>query len=565
MRRKLTLHRDLRKLFAVLLGVALAQSLMVVVPAWAVQHLFDRSSGHLATGPLTSRSLVLIFVTSAVMAFLLEVAKRRLASEIGLRHAANLRKSLFRRIIEDPSLKAQKTDKGTLLLPFVGDLSASRRWVGEGLARGSAALVLIPVLLTLIATRSRSVALGLALVLAVSLLSSLLLSGPLNRAVRDVRRHRGGLTAFIAGRLDAAATVKASGRVRRELRKVDSRTGKLSDSERRRAWVIGLMRGLAHLTNSILVLVTLLIGSRIVASGQATPGAIVAILSLVGLLAGGMTDLSRAFELWHPAKIAEDRIDRILRSKPRRQSARTPRREVTGGANELILSELSVAGKFKSLSASVTPGERVLIDGSVGEGKSALLAVLAQLIEPDGGHVLIGTTDLASSSDSERRRLIGFASSESAILPGSLAMNITYRGTMSEEQIVVDLARQCGLEALMTRLPGGIKGRLTPDTPLSEAERNGIFLARALFDDPALLLLDSIDQLLAPGTRAWFAAHLENYPGIAIFVAKSAELQARASRRWTLEGGSLRDELLSTGDQRQAVDDVVIPFGRNER
>lgn len=562
--RPLTLHPELRKLFAALLGVALAQSLIVVIPAWAVQHLFDRFSGHAGTGSLTTSNLVLVFLATALTAFLLEVGKRRLASEIGLRHAASLRNSLFRRIIEDPSLKAQKTDKGTLLLPFVGDLTASRRWFGEGLARGSAALVLIPVLLALIATRSAELALGLAIVLAISLLCSLALSRPLDHAVREVRRHRGGLTAFIAGRLDAAATIKASGRTRRELRKVETRTEKLSDAERRRAWVTGLMRGLALLTTSILVLVTLLIGSRIIASGEATPGAIVAILSLVSLLAGGMTDLSRAFELWHPAKIAEDRINKILRAKSRRRTASQSQvGQQQTGPHDLVISQLSLAGRFKSISATASAGDRVRIEGLPGEGKSALLAVIAQLIEPTGGAIRFGSVELGSIGDAERRQLIGFASNESAILPGSLAMNITYRGTNVNEEAVVRLASQCGLDSLTMRLPRGLRGRLTPDTPLSDAERNGIFLARALFEEPPLLLLDSIDAPLAVSTRRWLSDRLRDYPGVVIFVTEREDLRAIASRIWSLEGGHLHEEAMDKSVPAPALDDIVVPFERN--
>lgn len=562
--RPLTLHRDLRKLFAALLGVALAQSLIVVIPAWAVQHLFDRFSGNAAAGSLTTGKLVLVFSATALAAFVLEVGKRRLASEIGLRHAANLRSSLFRRIIEDPSLKARKTDKGTLLLPFVGDLTASRRWFAEGLARGSAALVLIPVLLAIIATRSAELALGLAMALALSLVCSLALSRPLDRAVKEVRRYRGGLTAFIAGRLDAAATIKVSGRMRRELRKVEARTRKLSEAERRRAWVTGSMRGIALLTTSTLVLLTLLIGSRIIASGAATPGAIVAILSLVGLLAGGMTDLSRAFELWHPAKIGEDRINKILAVKPRRRAPPSnPSAHQQAGPRDLVISQLSLAGKFKAVSATASAGECVMIDGSAGQGKSALLAAIAQLIEPSSGTIHLGPRELGSIGDAERRRLIGFASSEGAILPGSLAMNIAYRGAGVNQEAVASLASQCGLDSLAGRLPGGLRGRLTPDTPLSEAERHGIFLARALYEEPPLLLLDSIDAPLAAATRRWLAQRLEAYPGVVMIVTDREELRVVSSRRWLVEGGHLREAAVNQSVFPLPSADIVIPFERN--
>ena len=562
--RTLSIHRDLRKLFATLLAIALAQSLIVVVPAWAVQHLFDRFTARPDSSSLATGTLVALFSATALAAFLLEVGKRRLASEIGLRHAANLRNSLFRRMIEDPELRARKADKGTLLLPFVGDLTASRRWFGEGLARGSAALVLIPVLLGLIAIRSGAIAAGLGAALALTFLCSLALSPPLDRAVREVRRHRGELTGFIAGRLEAAATIKVSGRTRRELRKVATRTDKLSQAERRRAWFIGLMRGLAHLNHSILVLVTLLIGSRAVASGGSSPGAIVGILSLVGLLSAGTTDLSRAFEVWHPARIAEERINRVLRAKPRRRAAaRQHSKPIGSNPGDLVLSRLAVSRRSEAISATVSPGERITIEGSPGQGKSALIGVIAQLVEPIAGTVRLGPVDLASLSESERRRLIGFGSNDCAILPGSLAMNIAYRGTVTDQQAAAALATRCGLDSLVARLRGGMKGRLTRDTPMSDAERHGIFLARALYGEPALVLLDSIDSELPEATLQWLSGYLGAYPGVVVLVAENDDLRALASRRWTLENGVLHDQPVAPRATLPAADDTVVPFGRS--
>ena len=318
-----------RAWFSGLLALALAQSLIVMVPAWVVQQLFDKFAGrshHHITLPTST--LILIFLASALSAMLIEVGKRRVAAEMAMRHAATIRTQLFQHIMSSPQ-RANQRNKGGLLIPFVGDLTAVRRWVGEGLTQGASALVLIPVILIIIATRNSLLATTLFAVLAGSLAYSLLLVRPLDRAVREVRQRRGALTSFIIGRLEAASTVHAAGRIRGELRKVERRTDALSTAERRRAWAVGATRGVAMLTRSVLVLCTLLVGIHEAASGRATLGAVAAILSMVHLLSAAVTDLVRAFEVWRPAKVAYERIERLLKNNDN-NSARTQRPTLNG-------------------------------------------------------------------------------------------------------------------------------------------------------------------------------------------------------------------------------------------
>ena len=557
--RLIRIEPELRSWFGGLLALALAQSLIVIVPAWVVQQLFDKFAGRIHYhSTLPTAMLVSIFLTTALIAMLIEVFKRRVAAEMAMRHAASIRTELFKHIISSPH-EASRRSKGGVLLPFVGDLTAVRHWVGEGLARGAAALVLIPVILGIIATRNLLLSASLFAVLVGSLLSSIFLLRPLDAAVRDVRKRRGALTTFIAGRLEAVLTIHSAGRITAEMRKVATRTDSLSTAERRRAWAVGATRGVAMLTKSVLVLCTLLVGLHESKSGRASLGAIAAILSLVHLLSAAVTDLVRAFELWRPAKVAYERIERLLfNSYIQSISPDQPTPDRAG----LRIEKVSVPERLTNISGAAKRGNVVWIDGPPASGKSAVLSVLAGLTHIADGRVFFNGCDLSGVSQGDRARLIGYASADLPLLPGSLGMNLRYRSPRVSDSTLLDLARHCGLNSLIDRLGEDLKGRLTGRGDLSAGERQGIALTRALAGTPKLLLLDSIDTHLDKAILFWLCERLRNYPGVVLMTASTIPLQNAAIERWTLSGGRLAQ--VERLDRPKLFSDPtnVLPFGR---
>jgi ABC-type multidrug transport system fused ATPase/permease subunit len=533
-------------LFASLLLLALAQSLIVMIPAWAVQHIFDGISLSRTKSSYPMRPLVGVFLAGAIVAFLAEVAKRRLAAEISLRHAAQVRQALFVRQISSTPYRPK--NKGTILLPFVGDLSAIRRWVSEGLARGASALILIPVMLTTIATRSLPLAGALALVLLLSFTCSALLIPPLDRAVREVRKRRGALATFIGGRIEAAATIRAGGRAGSEARKVDTRTRKLSDAERSRAWVLGTTRGVALLTQSLLVLAALTVGVAEAGNGTTTPGAIAAVLSLVGLLGTGVLDLTRALELRQPAKVAQERIERILAGSPSRRASIPAKAKSEQG---LMLSEFEMSDLLEKVSADAGEGARISIEGPTGAGKSALINAIAQGSLDYSGHVLLDGADLRRMRSKLRAEMVGLASADLPLLPGSLGMNLRYRAPDIADDDLLSLAVSCGLASLVERI-GGLDGKLTGHG-ISAGERQALAIARAIAGRPRLLLLDAVDGQLDADAHAWLRQQVAAYEGIALFIASRAELQAVANQRWLISGKRL--------ETREAGRSNVVRFG----
>lgn len=552
--RLISIRPDERGWFAAILSLALGQSAAALITAWAVKELFDSFLGRHHQHAAHIGTIVLVFAGTAIGASLIEAGKRRAAAELSLRRAQFIRLTLFRHIINNPHVTGQRTKGGTLL-PFVGDLTTVRRWIGEALGGAASAAILVPVLLIAIGTRDLVLACALFVILLCSFGGSLFLLASLDRAVREVRRRRGGLTAFIIGRVEAAGTIYVSGREKAETRKVEARINGLSEAERRRALILGCTGGVASISRSALVLCTVLLGFYEARGGRITAGSVAGILTLVHLLSGAVTDLVRAFEAYRPAKVAYERIDRVLGTSPS-QSAVTGAPAGGGEAKTLQLCGVSVPGQLQHISGQASHGSVVLIDGASGSGKSALLRTIAQLARPSRGNILYGGQELRNLPARDRARFVGYASTDLALLPGSLGMNLLARSKVADEDLR-SLAAKCGLSRLIGRLPDGLKGRLTGTLELSVGERQGIALVRALAGSPPLLLLDAIDSNLDTQVLDWVSAHLKQYPGIVLMVACTEALRRAATMTWWLDAGVLKEikavEEFAPGDGPKVV------------
>jgi putative ABC transport system ATP-binding protein len=142
------------------------------------------------------------------------------------------------------------------------------------------------------------------------------------------------------------------------------------------------------------------------------------------------------------------------------------------------------------VSLSVAAGELVALYGPSGSGKTTLLMLIAALIEPDGGAVLVDGRDISRLSDSERSRYrlreLGFVDQTTDLLPGG---NVVQNAAMKLWLLEHTRDAEHRIEPLLVRL--GLGDRLAHRADqLSMGERQRVMIARALSTHPKLVLAD---------------------------------------------------------------------------
>jgi putative ABC transport system ATP-binding protein len=142
------------------------------------------------------------------------------------------------------------------------------------------------------------------------------------------------------------------------------------------------------------------------------------------------------------------------------------------------------------VSLAVAAGEMVALYGPSGSGKTTLLSMIAMLLEPTSGSILIGGRDVSSLSEREASRLrlseIGFIRQSFDLLPGVSAIDNSVLKLLSTMRW---REAQCEVTPLLERLGLGERLAHRAET-LSMGERQRVMIARALSTRPRLLLAD---------------------------------------------------------------------------
>jgi ATP-binding cassette subfamily C protein len=148
---------------------------------------------------------------------------------------------------------------------------------------------------------------------------------------------------------------------------------------------------------------------------------------------------------------------------------------------------------LEAVSFTLAPGQAMAVIGPNGAGKTTLLRLLSGLVAPTEGGIWLDGRRLATMTERERRQ-IGYLPQNVGLIDGTVGENIT---RFSREGDPIAAARAAGVHDLIGRLPRGYDTELRVDAPaLSAGQLQRIGLARALFGQPRLLILDEPDASL---------------------------------------------------------------------
>jgi ATP-binding cassette subfamily C exporter for protease/lipase len=296
------------------------------------------------------------------------------------------------------------------------------------------------------------------------------------------------------------------------------------------------------------------LGAYYVLQGQMTAGGMIA-ASII--LSRALSPIERSIGAWRSfvsAKAAYRNLQRLLgTANPEAISVRLPRPHGRLAVQELLyLAPQSRDMIINNVSFEVEPGQTCAIVGPSGAGKSSLCRLLVGAWKPSHGHVRLDGADVSTWDPEDLGPYIGYLPQQVEVFPGTVAENIT-RLREVDSAALIAAAKLAGIHDMILRLPDGYKTDVgLHGNRISLGQRQRIGLARALFGDPPLIVLDEPNSNLdSEGDQALIRAlaHLKQQGRTILIVTHQPVPLQLADKILVLKEGSVaafgnRDEIL---------------------
>lgn len=234
------------------------------------------------------------------------------------------------------------------------------------------------------------------------------------------------------------------------------------------------------------------LGAFLALRQEISPGMMIAGSLLLGRALGPIDLLTGSWKSFSVARKQYTRLAELLNHfPPDKETMSLPHPEGKLEADKVVLAPPgSKSYVIKGVSFSLTPGEALGIIGPSGAGKSTLARALLGIWPTSSGTVRLDGADIASWERNELGPHIGYLPQDIELFDGTIADNICRFGILDSEKVVA-ASRLAGVHDLILSMPDGYDTEIgASGGTLSGGQRQRLGLARAVYDNPRLIILD---------------------------------------------------------------------------
>lgn len=305
----------------------------------------------------------------------------------------------------------------------------------------------------------------------------------------------------------------------------------------------------SQFTSRIFTIILLWVGAGFVLQGDITPGELLSFYAIIGYFTGPVSELVGMNKTIQDAMIAADRLFEIMDLDKEEQGQNVALKpEMIGDIhfNDVHFRYGSRVDVFEGLDLVIPKGNVTAFVGESGSGKTTLVNILQRMYPIESGRVTIGDMNLAHIDTRSLRDMISVVPQKIDLFSGNVIDNIAVGAFDPDMEKILHICKTLGILSFIEELPNGFETHLGENgAALSGGQKQRIAIARALYKDPEILILDEATSSLDSASEQYVqdaVSYLRDEGKTVILIAHRLSTVFMADKICVLEEGNLVEE-----------------------
>ena len=464
---------------------------------------------------------------------------------IGLSMVRDLRRDAYAKLLRQSASFYSRSSTGDLLSRLLSDVELIQSAFGTRLADFVQGGVTIVLVLVYIVSLNAQLSIFVLVLAPILLLPIIEVTRRLRRTTFSSRERIGEMGALLSETLRGHRVIKTYGMEPFEADRFARANDRYFRVTRRTVRIQALNSPMMEIIAGLGLAAIFVYAASQIRTGQMTVGGLISFLAALMILYKPLKDVTKVNMALQLALSSARRVFELIDSpteiedKPGAVALPPFAREIRYESVSFRYGDEPV---LSNVDLTIRRGETVAIVGPSGAGKTTLVNLLPRLYDPTEGRVTLDGVDLRDATLESVRRQIGLVTQETVLFDTSARENVAYGRPEASEEAVKAASVAAFADEFVGRLAEGYDTRLGEDAGrLSGGQKQRISIARALYKDAPILILDEATSQLDSESEALVARALSNLMAgrTTLVIAHRLSTVRRADRILVLERGRL--------------------------